>query len=135
MALTTLERVFFLKSVSFFQPIQGEQLDRFASILKEVQFEAGETFIRRGDDGDCLFILVEGEVEIRRDGQVFFAGSTEVIGERSVLTESPRTADCTANTEVVALRIDKDDFWDLMREQPGLTIEVMRVIVDRYVPA
>lgn len=135
MALTTLERVFFLKSVSFFQPIPGEQLDRFASILKEVQFEAGETFIRRGDDGDCLFILVEGEVEIRRDGQVFFAGSTEVIGERSVLTESPRTADCTANTEVVALRIDKDDFWDLMREQPGLTIEVMRVIVDRYVPA
>lgn len=135
MALSTLERVFFLKSVSFFKPIPGEQIDQFVPILREVSFVAGQTIIRRGDPGTCLYILVEGDVEIHRDGQVFRAGSTEVIGERSVLTASPRSADCIATTEVVALRIDKDDFWDLMREQPGLTIKVMRVVLDRYAPA
>ena len=74
-------------------------------------------------------------MEVRRGENLFSVGSTEVIGERAVLTETPRTADCTAKTEIVALRIDKDDFWELMREQPGLTIEVMRVVVDRYVSA
>ena len=49
-----------------------------------------------------------------------------------MLSEHTRTADCTALSDVVALRIDKKDFWKLMNEQPQITIEVMRGIVNRY---
>ena len=134
MAMSTLERVFFLKSVPLFQTIPGEEMVGLASILQEVTFPPGETFIHRGDEADDLYIIVEGEVEIRRaDGKVFPAGPGEVIGERAVLAQTPRNADCTAQTDVVALRVDKGDFWQVMREQPNFTIEVMRVVVDRYV--
>ena len=60
--------------------------------------------------------------------------SREVIGELAVLTEQPRSADCTAVGRVVALRIDKTNFWQLMKEQPQVAIEVMKVLVERYVP-
>jgi len=63
---------------------------------------------------------------------VISAHSREVIGERSVLTQQPRSADCTAVTEVVLLRIDKKDFWKLMEEQPKIAIAVLKVIVERY---
>ena len=131
--MSTLERVFFLKSVPLFQPIQGEEIAELAPIISEESFAPGELFIRQGELADCLFVIVEGQGEIRRDGHVFVAESTEVIGERAVLTDTPRNADCRALTDVVALRIDKEDFWQLMREKPSLTIEVMKVVVDRYV--
>ena len=134
MAMSTLERVFFLKSVSLFHPIPGEELGSLASILQEVAFAPGETFIRQGEAAHHLYIIVEGEVEIRRsDGKMFIATVAEVIGERAVLAQTPRNADCTAQTDVVALRVDKDDFWQVMRDQPNFTIEVMKVVVDRYV--
>jgi len=134
MALSTLEKVFFLKSASLFEQIPGEEIIGMVPIIHEVEIKEGETFIKKGDDGDCLYILVAGRVHIKRDAEhQDTAQSREVIGEISVLTEQPRSADCTALTDVVALRIDKKDFWTLMEEQPQITIEVLKVIVDRYI--
>jgi len=58
------------------------------------KFAAGEEVIRQGDKTGCLFFLVEGTVEILRDG-VSVATSSEpgvVFGEMSALLETPHTA-------------------------------------------
>ena len=134
MALSTLEKVFFLKSVPLFGHIAGEEIVDIVPIMRETQIPGGETFIRKGDEGDCLYILVEGEVGLTaRSGRPVVMRSREVIGELAVLTEQPRTADCVALTDLVVLRIDKRDLWELMDRQPRLTIEIMKVLVDRYV--
>ena len=133
MALSTLEKVFFLKSASLFEQIPAEEIVGMVPIIHEVEIKRGETFIRKGEEGDCLYILVAGEVVARRGDEEYTIRSREVIGERAVLTEQPRSADCTALTDVVALRIDKKDFWRLMEEQPKITIEVLKMIVDRYI--
>ncbi|MEW6752501.1 MAG: Npt1/Npt2 family nucleotide transporter [Candidatus Latescibacterota bacterium] len=134
MALSTLEKVFFLKSASLFAQIPGEDIVGLVPILHEICVPRGETFIRDGEEGDCLYIVVTGEVHVRTsDGREYTIRSREVIGERAVLTLQPRSATCTALTDVVALRIDKDDFWKLMEEQPKITMEVLKVVVERYV--
>lgn len=134
MALSTLEKVFFLKSVPLFEDIPGEDIVGLVPILHEISIREGETFVRRGEEGDALYIVVAGEIQAKteREGELTFR-SRDVIGERSVLTQQPRSADCIAVTDVVALRIDKRDFWKLMEEQPKITIEVLKVIVDRYI--
>jgi len=88
--------------------------------------------LKKGEEGDCLYILVEGEIVSRFEEGERISRTREVIGELAVLSEHARTADCTALSDVVALRIDKKDFWALMKEQPQITIEVMRGIVNRY---
>ncbi|MFH1571107.1 MAG: HEAT repeat domain-containing protein [Gemmatimonadota bacterium] len=134
MPLSTLEKVFFLKSVPLFGHIPGEEIVELVPIIQEVDVPAGQTFIRRGDEGDCLYVLVEGEVAVELGGgRQAVMRSGEVIGELAVLTEQPRTADCTARSDLVLLRIDKGAFWELMNHQPRITIEIMRVLVDRYV--
>ena len=134
MALSTLEKVFFLKSVPLFGHIAGEEIVDIVPILREMLIAAGETFIRKGDEGDCLYILVEGEVGVTgRSGRYEVMKSREVIGELAALTEQPRTADCIALTDLVVLRVDKRDLWELMDRQPRLTIEIMKVLVGRYV--
>jgi len=134
MPLSTLEKVFFLKSVPLFAHIPGEEVVELVPIIREVDIPAGETFIRRGEEGDCLYILVEGQVTVPLGpGRERTMNPGDVIGELAVLTEQPRTADCRACGDVVLLRIDKAEFWELMNRQPRITIEVMRVLVDRYV--
>ena len=134
MALSTLEKVFFLKSIPLFEQIPGEDIVGMVPILREVDIEKGETFIRTEDEGDCLYIVVGGEILVQSaERGEHIIHSREVIGERSVLTEQPRSADCTALTDVVMLRIDKGDFWKLMEEQPKITIEILKVLVDRYI--
>lgn len=136
MPLSTLEKVFFLRSVSLFQPLTGEEIAQIVPIASEMEFATGAEIIRRGEEGDCLYILVEGEVEVTIEGgRERIVRSREVIGELAVLAERPRSADCRALCEVIALRIDKVAFWQLLDERPDIAIEVMKVLVERYVPA
>ena len=70
MALSLLEKVFFLKSVSLFEHIPGEEIVGIVPILLEVEIEPGVTFIRKGEEGDCLYIIVEGEVIASMEGGI-----------------------------------------------------------------
>ena len=133
MALSPLEKVFFLKGVPLFEQIPGEDIVGMVPIIHEVEIQKGDTFIKKGEEGDCLYIVVAGEVMVQSEEfSEVLVRSREVIGERSVLTEQPRSADCQARTDVVALRIDKSDFWRLMEEQPKISIEILKEVVARY---
>ena len=133
MDLSTIEKVLFLKSVPLFKQISGEELVEMVSIVHEARFDCGETFIKYGDEGDCLYIIVEGEVAIKVDGEErAIRTKGDILGELAVLSEKPRIADCVAQTDIIALRINKADFWELMNERPEITIGVMKVLVSRY---
>ena len=133
MPLSTVERVLFLRSADLFNDIAGEDLVLIAQVCQEVSFPAGERFINEGDIGDCLYILVDGSVsvEVEGIGQINLLGPKEVVGEMAILSQEMRSADCTALTDVSALRIDHDDFWDLLAEKPALSMGLIRVLLSR----
>ena len=133
MALSTIEKVLFLRGVELFNEVHGEDLIPLAHMAREVHFDTAEVFIRQGDLGDCLYILVDGEAQvvIRGVGQVALRKPRSVIGEMAVISRRPRSADCIAMTDITALRIDHDDFWDLLDEQPALSRGVIKVLAHR----
>ncbi len=53
------------------------------------------------------------------------------MGEMAILSERPRSADCVAITDITALRIDRDTFWELLAERPPLALGVIKVLVRR----
>ena len=133
MALSTIEKVLFLKSAPLFEDISGEEIVGMVPIVEEVRFDPDQTFIKQGSEGDCLYIIVSGQVAIKIDGeQKAVLKARDIIGEMAVLSSQPRTADCTALTDIIALKIDKADFWKLMSELPEIAIGVMKVLVSRY---
>lgn len=134
MAMSTLEKVLFLKSIPLFEALSGEAVAQIAPIAQEVRHPAGETFIRAGDRGDCLFVVVDGGVDVQvPDGVVANQGPRSIIGELAVLSHRPRNADCVAASDLLMLRIDKEDFWRLLEERPELSTRILRQIIDRYV--
>ncbi len=133
MPLSTVERVLFLRSVDLFRDVASEDLVLIAQVCQETFFAAGERFIRQGEIGECLYILVDGTAAIDMDGvgKVDWLGPEEVVGEMAILSRSPRSANCRAESDMTALRIDFEDFWDLLAEKPGLALGVIRVLSAR----
>jgi CRP-like cAMP-binding protein len=133
MALSTIERVLFLRGVELFAQVPSEELVPVARVAQEVTFDAGERFITQGEVGDCLYVIVDGEASIVIEGvgQVAYRKPKSIIGEMAIISRNPRSAHCVAATDITALRIDYEDFWELLDEQPKLARGVIKVLAQR----
>ncbi len=131
MGLAPLEKILFLKQIPMFKEIPGEEISGLLPIVGEATFREGEQVLRQGDEGDCLYILIEGEVAVEIDGDRIDAvlRTRDVLGELAILTAEPRAATCIALSDGLALRIDRDPFWQLMRQRPEVSIGVIRVLL------
>jgi HEAT repeat protein len=131
--LSTIERVLFLKGMELFDVVPGEDLVAVAKVAHEVRFASGTTLVKQGEIGDSLYFILDGEVQIMVDeGQeVAKLGPESVLGEMSILSRGHRTASAVAVTEISALKIDRQDFKDLMVENPELSQGIIKVLVRR----
>ena len=113
-----------------FAELSTEDLVGIVPITKEVHFEKDQHIIKEGQAGDCLYVIVEGEVRVAQDGEeVKICQSPDTLGELSILGERPRSADCVAISEVVALRLDKDDFDFLLDDRPEIARGLIQVLL------
>jgi CRP-like cAMP-binding protein len=94
--------------------------------MKEEQHQAGNVVFRKGDLGTGMYVIYSGEVSIL-DGETELArfGRGDFFGELALLDTESRSATAQAVLDVKLLRLDQDDFFDLMEERS----EVLRSIV------
>ncbi len=125
-----------LRSVPIFAGIEPSRLKLIAFTADSIAYRAGQALVRQGQPGDAAYVLVEGEAEVSigtESGEYVVAtlGPGDVVGEISILCDTPRTATVTASTDVSALRVRKDSFLQLLRQFPEIAAEVMRSLAER----
>ena len=95
--LLTIEKVIVLKGAEVFSVLPDHVLAYVASIVEEVYVRRGETFIRKGDIGDCMYLIVQGTVLVHdADRAIAEMGKGQTVGELAVLDPEPRVASVTA---------------------------------------
>ena len=130
--LLTIEKVAVLKSVNIFAETPDYVLAAVSAITDEVDLEPDETFIHEGELGDCMYIIVNGEVRVHSgDRTILTLGSGKSVGELAVLDPEPRSASVTALTEAQLFRIHKDAFKEVMSDRPEIAIGVIRSLCQR----
>jgi CRP/FNR family transcriptional regulator, cyclic AMP receptor protein len=130
--ISTVEKVLFLKSVDLFSRIPGEDLAQIAGIAQEVNFENGELVIQEGEMGDSMFLIVDGEVMIHKTGQELNRlGEREAFGEMAILDNEPRSASVTASRDSTCLKVEREDFYELMSEKVEIAYGIIRVLTHR----
>jgi len=92
--------------------------------LARVRLEPGEVIVRQGERSDRFFIVVEGEIEVRKEGHgqdviVSRHGVGQLFGEVGALTGAPQSATFVAATPAVVLSIDKSSFQDFVTQSAG----------------
>lgn len=125
----TMQRLFALERVEIFARTGVDDLVALAALARERRFAAGERVYRAGDPGDALFVIAQGAVEARRDGELVMSlGVGEAFGDLSLLDGSPRLTDIVAAEALTTLVIDRRDFLDLVADRPELLGGVLQAL-------
>ncbi len=96
------------------------------------KYSLGTVIFEQGEPGDVMYIVVEGEIEIRlKSNTINTIGADEIFGEMALLDESPRSASAYAISDCTLVSIDQTRFKTLIREDPDFALQVMRVMSDR----
>lgn len=97
-----------------------------------VSFAAGQKIFSQGDAGDVMYGVVEGTVEVFRQGTLIDSlGPGEIFGEMAILDHQPRSADAVAKTDVKLAVVDEKRFLTLVQNHPYFALTVMRVMAER----
>jgi len=91
--------------------------------MQRMNYSAGDTIIRQGDDGDYFYAIVSGrcvvtrETPLNREGiKLAELGMGDTFGEEALISGVRRNATVTMLTDGVLMRLGKDDFNSLLNE-------------------
>lgn len=130
--ISTVEKVLFLKGVDLFKSIPAEDLSHIAQITDEVEYGVQQTIFKEGDHGDAMYLIVDGSVRVHSGEQIFAElGSKQCFGEMSILDAEPRSASVTALSELTLLKIQRDDFTEILAEKPEISQGIIQVLTRR----
>jgi CRP/FNR family cyclic AMP-dependent transcriptional regulator len=89
-------------------------------------FAPGDTIINQGDNADLVYTLIEGHADAVCDGvKVGEIHQNEIFGALAVFTGQPRIASVIARTECTVMMVNKDDFVQLIYQQPQISVGVI----------
>ncbi len=125
-----------IRRVPVFSAIGAEKQKLLCFSSERLTFEPGQVMFREGDVADAAYVVIDGTVEITVDTPsgpllVNTLGESDVVGETAIFGDVPRTATATAKTRLEALRVDKDLFVDLMRDNPDAAMQINRILATR----
>ncbi len=130
--ITTVEKVLFLKSIDLFRALPGEELAQIAEIAEELPMGAGDQVFGEGEPGDALYIVVEGKVKVfKGERKLAELGERECFGEMAVLDSEPRSASVVALSEVLLLKIGREEFREILSERPEIAVGIIKVLSRR----
>lgn len=96
------------------------------------EYSAGATIFEEGQAGDLMYVVLEGEVEIRAHGQLLNKlGPGDLVGEMALIDSRPRSASAVALTRCRVAPVDENRFLFMVQQSPFFAIHIMRELVNK----
>jgi CRP/FNR family cyclic AMP-dependent transcriptional regulator len=97
-----------------------------------LQLDPGQVIFSAGDAGREMFIVRTGSVDLRiGDTLLETVEQGGIFGELALVDPAPRSATAVAGPDCTLVLVDVASFNDLVRQVPGLGLEVMKVMARR----
>ena len=127
-----IEKVLILKSLSIFEETPEPLLVEVASILEEVETGPNTLLFKKGDTGNCLYIIYKGEVRIHSSEHTLATlKENEFFGELSLLDTESRSASATTVNDTILLKLDQEPFYELMSNRVEVVKGVLKILCKR----
>jgi CRP/FNR family cyclic AMP-dependent transcriptional regulator len=110
--------------------LNDEDVEWLSVVGERQRLEAGTTLIRQGEPVAALIFLLEGQVSVTIDGigEVARLGSGEILGEMSLVDESPPSATVTVVQPTQILAIDKQRLTERLESNAAFAARFYRAI-------
>ncbi len=104
--------------------------------MKPLRIEEGDTFIAEGDERtDFMVLVLEGEVTVESlvvsrvsPVTVTVLGPGSLIGEMGLVDGEPRSASCTASTDLRTAILTRQSLEELIRDEPAVGAKLMMAV-------
>ncbi len=93
---------------------------------------AGQVVFNAGEPGDCMYAVVDGEVDILAHGKVIeTVGPSQIFGEMALVEDRARTATAVAKSEAKLVAVDRTRFLFMVQQTPFFSLQVLTIVTDR----
>jgi CRP-like cAMP-binding protein len=121
-----------LAEIPLFRGCSKDELKHIDRAATQTEYGPGHVLCTEGAVGRELIMLVDGEAEVKRGGNVVTTvGPGAFIGEMSLLDGGPRSATVTTSTDVKALVLPTREFWQVLDEVPAIAHRLLRTLAER----
>lgn len=126
-----------LRKIDFLRGLEDEELRIIVPSVRSQQFGAGEILVHDGDEGESLFIIRRGMVEVLVPGpdgterRVATLQSPQFFGETSLMTGARRNATVRALDDVEVLEMNRYGFTRLFKDRPDSARAISEIIAVR----
>ena len=121
-----------LASVPLFSQCTKAELKNLARRTADINAEPGQILIQEGHGAYDFFVIVAGEAEVSRAGQVVAKlGTGDYFGELGLLDPALRDATVTAASEMELIVLAQWDFEQALEDAPGMTRRLLAGMAQR----
>ena len=126
-----------LRPIPLFKLLDDDELQTLAKELDEVRFLAGQSIFAMGDEGDKMYVVESGKVELylqdRADDRVDLgiAEVGDLFGELSFLSSEPRSTSAKAVEATKLIAIDQHDLEMLVAAHPQSALDLLGALSRR----
>ncbi len=128
--VSLIDKLIVLGESSLFSGMTSEELYPLGQIAVAVDLEPGQAAVRQGEPGDAVYVVVSGQLEVKKNGQSLREVSRgAVFGEMALLDGAPRSASIEARTPARVLKIPRAEFDALLDEYPEIARGIIRTLI------
>jgi CRP-like cAMP-binding protein len=125
-----------LAQTALFADLSRPEVEAVAHAFEDEVFPPGQRVLRQGLSGSALYVILEGEAVVSRDGdEIARLGRGDFFGEVSVLTGEPPSADVVAATLLRCLEIPRPEVESFLLERPQVMLRMLRTVSGRLAGA
>ena len=132
--LTNEKKAEIIKDIILFQDIEKNEMPHLLECLHSSSYETGDLIIKQHDQGDRLFILVNGKAQVEIED---FAGHSKIVtylsegeffGEIALLTAAERSASIRAAESCTVLYLKRKDFDSFLGSTPEKQKNILAIL-------
>lgn len=135
------------EKIALFAGLSSTELEMVSPMFEQVRFKAAHTVLTEGEDGEDMYILVQGKVRIvksmllkdldlkghepRKVLATLTGDNYPVFGEMALIDDAPRSATVETLEPSLFLRIHRERFFDLAARHPELGCKLLAAVGKR----
>ncbi|MBD3383789.1 cyclic nucleotide-binding domain-containing protein [candidate division KSB1 bacterium] len=130
--LTSIEKVLFLQDIDIFENTATEDLAFIAAITEEIEAKANTVLYKEEEKADSMYLVIEGSVKLhQKEREVMTAKPKDFFGTWALFDDEPRVVSATTLEECRLLKIDREEFYDLLADHTKITQGVLKTLSKR----
>ena len=138
-----------LRQSTIFNMLKEDELADVKNIIREIRFHAGDVIMQEGDEGDTMYMVVQGEVGVSKSLTMKFgdddfrttdkvltrirADEYAIFGEMALIARDSRSATIVADTDCLLLEINRGDFVRLIEDRPDLGVKILLKLSEQLI--